>query len=163
MMRLIGLALVFSTGCMVGMQSAARQSSRARRIRILERMVQDLATQLRYQTPTVRELIDYLRSQPMYAPLGFLGQVGEDGRFADDWHSAVCGDAALGREEKQLLEELGGTLGTTDTDGQLCALSLIGAQFSRLAADTEQKAMEKGRLYRAIGILGGAAAAVVLA
>lgn len=163
MIRLIGLALVFSTGCMLGIQCAAKQSSRARRIRTLERMVHDLATQLRYQTPTVRELIGYLRSQPMYETLGFLGEVGEAGRFADAWYSAVKKDPALEREEKQLLAELGGTLGTTDTEGQLCALSLIGAQFSRLAEDTEQKAREKGKLYRAIGILGGAAAAIVLA
>lgn len=163
MTRLIGLMLVFCAGCGIGVQRAAQLRQRARRVRLLERLVSDLATQLRYQTPTVRELIEFLRAQPMYAPFGFLMQIGETGRFCDAWRGAVEGDSALGAEEKLLLLELGGTLGTTDAEGQLCALSLTLTRFSALAADLERAAAEKGRLYRALGILGGAAAAVVLA
>lgn len=162
-MRLVGLIFVFLTGCLIGIQRSAQLKKRVRILRLLQSMVNDLGTQLRFQTPTVWELLSFLCAQELYQPLGFLGQVSDSERFFDGWRTAVEQDFTLQGEEKQLLTELGSVLGTTDTEGQLSALELIGTRLCQLTAEAQQSAEEKGKLYRALGILGGAAAAVVLA
>lgn len=163
MTHLIGLLCVFSTGSLLGIRGASALYQRVRYIRLLQSMLNELSTVLRYQTPTVWELLDHLCSQPMYEPLGFLRTITRTSRFSAAWSEAVSEDVSLGGEEKQLLLELGGTLGMTDTEGQLCAISLIQTRMTGLIAEAERTAAEKGKLYRALGILGGAAAAVILA
>ncbi len=81
------------------------------------------------------------------------------------WSSAVDRLSALawcGREEVQLLKQLGLELGTCSADSQISLLRLYSAQLDKLISAAEKKSEQQGRMYRSGGVLAGLGAAVML-
>ena len=81
------------------------------------------------------------------------------------WSSAVDRLSALawcGREEVQLLKQLGLELGTCSADSQISLLRLYSAQLDKLISAAERKSEQQGRMYRSGGVLAGLGAAVML-
>jgi len=68
----------------------------------------------------------------------------------------------LGREEAVILASLGDVLGRSDLESQLSALALTREQFEQRVGAAREKVITQGKLYRSMGILGGAAAAIIL-
>lgn len=161
--KLAGLLLLFLTGGLCGIRFAAALRTQAERAVTLRALLADMAAVLRYQSPTVWELTAYLAAQPRYRTFAFLGVTETDGRFHVAWTAAVERESALQPEERALLAELGEVLGTTDTDGQLSQLLLFQTRADVLVTQAQARYETKGKLYRTLGLLGGAAAAVLLA
>lgn len=67
-----------------------------------------------------------------------------------------------GKEEAELLSELGQALGTCPAESQLSLLKLYSARLDRLYEQAEKTAEQRGRLYRSGGVLAGLGAAVIL-
>lgn len=81
------------------------------------------------------------------------------------WSSAVVKLSELpycGREEAELMSELGRELGTCPADSQLSLLKLYAARLDMLYQQSEKLSEQKGRLYRSGGVLAGLGAAVLL-
>lgn len=74
---------------------------------------------------------------------------------------AACGELPKSRE-RELLSELGQSLGTSDKSGQLRLLNLYGAEISRLKEEAWESYRKKGEAFSRVGMLCGAAAAVLI-
>lgn len=74
---------------------------------------------------------------------------------------AACEELPKNRE-RELLSELGQSLGTSDKAGQLQLLSLYSAEISRLKEDAWESYRKKGEAFSRVGMLCGAAAAVLI-
>ena len=99
---------------------------------------------------------------------------GENGSFAkmvtqkrDDsgdirtaWQAA-CEELPKSRE-RMLLSELGHSLGKTDKSGELRLLEMYSARISALKDEAESSYRKKGEALSRIGILCGAAAAILI-
>lgn len=99
---------------------------------------------------------------------------GTKGRFAElvraerERHSeirsawaAACSSLPKSRE-RELLSELGQSIGTTDKSGQLKMLELYSAELSQLKSEAEECYRKKGEAFSRVGLLCGAAAAVLI-
>lgn len=74
---------------------------------------------------------------------------------------AACADLPKSRE-RELLGELGRSLGTSDKAGQLRLMELYCAEFAQLKDEAEIGYRKKGEAISRMGLLCGAAAAVLI-
>lgn len=74
---------------------------------------------------------------------------------------AACAELPKSRE-RTLLDELGRSFGKSDKSGQLRLLEMYGAQISRLKDEAESCYRKKGEALSKVGMLCGAAAAVLI-
>lgn len=89
----------------------------------------------------------------------------ECGEIRQAWSRAVSRLSELpycGKEEAELLYDLGRELGTCSAESQLLLLKLYAARLDLLLSQAEKLSEQKGRLYRSGGVLAGLGAAVML-
>ena len=157
-MRLAAALLAFGLCFYLGCCAERRLSGRARALRELCMMLRGFAVRIRYTAPTFAELVEGCDG-------GFASLVRERLRQGDiraAWAEACDVSPDITEEARALLRELGRTLGTSAAEGQLSYLEMYLARAEELssAADSQQKRL--GRLYRTVGALAGAAAAIMI-
>ena len=79
----------------------------------------------------------------------------ENTDFHSNWKSAVMNCHTFSTEERNLLIEVGTSLGTSDTEGQIKDLVLYQARAQELYEIRIAEYRVKGRLYRSLGLLSG--------
>lgn len=165
MIRLLGVLLIFSACCSVGMNMSLNMKKKLERLNLFRRMTDETATLIRYRSLTVREIFLLLRENGAYTELLFL----HNADFSDKsrpvgeiWQESIGSDFTLSSEEKKLLIQLGGQLGTTDTQGQLSVISVFNECLDGMIQKQSEKYAVKGKLCRSMGILGGAMAGILI-
>ncbi len=161
-MRLISAAAVFAVCTVVGFMKGAALRRRVQLLTELRRMVTELAVAIRCTAPTLDELAEdccgvfgeLLRHERRSAP---------DLPTAWELASQRLGECAFcGAEERSLLLTLGRELGTCSAEGQLRLLELHNERLTRLLSEAEESSRSKGKLFRSVGALLGAGAAVMI-
>lgn len=164
MLKAVGLCCVLLAGGLTGLQLSGQLRRRITRLETLVMLLEEMTSMLRYQAPTVRELLDALCGQARYAQLGFLHTAQATAQpFGAAWQAGLAADRQLTPAERELLQGLGSTLGSTDLEGQLAAIALYRVRLDEQLAGAQAVYARKGRLYRSLGVLGGAMVAVLLA
>ena len=64
--------------------------------------------------------------------------------------------------ERNIYSEIGKTLGTTDTEGQISSLMLFDAEIKKILSDAEKEYSEKSKLIKMLGVLSGAFVSIML-
>ena len=152
---------------MTGILLASNLSARLRRLESCVALLDEMSGRLRHLQPTMQSLITSLAAQERFGLLVFLKQCAQSMRagqpFSVCWPKAL-GESShqLGGEEAAILAALGDVLGQSDLDSQLSALALARQQLEQRIQTARDKALTHGKLYRSMGILGGAAAAIIL-
>ncbi|MCR4796089.1 MAG: stage III sporulation protein AB [Ruminococcus sp.] len=82
--------------------------------------------------------------------------------FHQQWNSSFRSISGIDADELDIMLSLGSMLGTTDTEGQLKGISHIRAKVEQLYRKRQSEYEKKGRLYRSIGVLSGAAVGVMI-
>lgn len=158
-MRIILAVGAFLLSFAVGMTASWKLKKRREILEQLSLMLGEFSIEMRYIRPTLGQLIQSVG--------------GEFGRFlhrTDDeppviWESACDMLSATGwcnNEEIILLRSLGGSLGTTNTDGQLSVIALHNEKLQLLLEKARQEEQKKSRMLRMVGTLCGVGAAVML-
>ncbi len=156
-MKLLGCILLLTTSAVCGTLAANRLHAHTRRLQLLIRLVNDMMQRLRYALPTVDSLIAELCAQPCYRTLSVLQayeQTSPDMAFTDRFSEAVAA-ASYSEEEKSILLQIGTTLGSTDLEGQLSALTLCKTRLESLLLAATERQQTHATLYRSMGLLGG--------
>ncbi len=161
-MRILIAAAAFTAGAVWGVCKSSTFHKRAQLISELKRLTTEFSIAIRCTAPTLDELArdcsgifgELLRSEMQKCP---------DIRCA--WQNAVqrlsvCG--FCGKEETAVLSELGRELGTCSAEGQLAMLELHRCRLDKLSAEADECAKSKGKLFRSVGALLGAGAAVLI-
>lgn len=92
------------------------------------------------------------------------GYLNERGDFRAAWEKA-CGELSKSpkkREETALLQELGRSLGTSDTESTLRLLEQCGARIAALKAAADAEYSKRGKAIFQVGTLCGIGAAVMI-
>lgn len=166
MIRGIGLLLVVCCGAGAGWFCAMRLRQSRRAVEQLCQMLGELSVQMAFRSLPVYELLAQLAQAPAYAMFSFPAQVlyaleqGEP--LCAAWEKAVQSDSALPEEAKRILCPLGSQLGASDLEGQLETLAQYKRQVESYARETQQKWVQRQRLYGSLGLLGGLMAAILL-
>lgn len=164
-MRLLGILCLVLACIGAGLWASGRLRRESAAFDQLIRLTESAAAYIRCQAPELRDLLRML-SEECGNGFRFLAEVSEglrpDAPPAAVWRSAVRKDPAVPRAAREILYSLGEVLGTTDIPGQLSALALHRARLERAAAESRERCARQGKLYRALGLLGGAMTAVLL-
>lgn len=165
-MKLLGLLLVMTACIGAGCYAAARLRRVAGALESLSAWTEEAAAYIRCERTELPSLLRELSGHPGYAGFTFLrdiaGELSPGVPPSLVWEHAVRCDRNIPPPAREALIRLGGTLGTTDCEGALAALRLCRTQLDRAAAQAREDCRVKGKLWRALGLLGGCMAAVLL-
>lgn len=161
-MNLLPAAAVFLLFTAGGHLRSRELRRRSQLLSELSQMTTEFSVAIRCTSPTLDELAEGCG--------GVFGELLRDSQSSTSdikaaWMSAVqqlsrcsfCSSA-----EAAILTELGRGLGTCSAEGQLSLLELHGARLGKLRAEADAAAESKGRLYRSVGSLLGAGAAILI-
>lgn len=156
-MRLLAAVIVFILCAAEGWRRRLALKNRAKMLSDILLMLNNFAIEINCRALTPDELIQN-------AGGGFAELVrAKRGEFSDIRSAWEAACAALPKSrERELLGELGRSLGTTDKAGQLRLLELYSAEISELKSEAESCYRKKGEAFSRVGILCGAAAAVLI-
>ena len=84
------------------------------------------------------------------------------GDISGEWDICVSKSGYLKEDDRQILSELGRTIGKSNTDGETAVLALAGQRLSFQLKTAEEERKRKGRLYTTLGIMLGAAVGIML-
>lgn len=156
-MKLTGCLLLLTMCIGTGMYAANRLQARTRRLQLLVQLINDIMQDLRYTLPTVDVLIAHLQARPCYHTLEFLSAYDHTSPEQSLPHRLATSIEATQytQEEKDILQQVAATLGSTDLDGQLSALMLCKTRMESLLAESTEKQRAQGNLYRSMGVLCG--------
>ena len=148
------------------MYQAGRLRRDARAHDLLLSLLSECGVYIRTMQTELPELLVLLSEKPAYREFGFLRRAGEQMTPGCMPGTVVCEairrDSGIPVAVQETLIRLGSVLGTTDLEGQLAALELARAEISRSGAEAHAKSTVQGRLFRLLGMLGGAMLAVLL-
>lgn len=164
--KITGIAIIVIASSLAGMGASQSLSQRVKILGQVISMLRGFYSQIRYRAMTVGELLDNAASDIACRDLSFpkiiLKRLETADSLAEAWEYGVNSDKALKAEEKRVLEALGYSLGSSDIEGQLALLDEYTEKISSIKASAEAEYLKKGRLYRSLGVLGGAMAGIIL-
>lgn len=165
-MKLTGILCIVLACAGAGAYASGRLRREVTAFEQLISLTESCAAYIRCQSPELDELMRTLAEQPSFGRFHFLKTVSEELSPGIPpsmiWNSAVCSDSSVPKSAKEILCSLGTVLGTTDTPGQLSAIELHCHRLQRAAEESRERSERQGKLYRSLGLLGGAMLAVLL-
>lgn len=164
--KLVGVMLLVTASSYIGINMSQTLKERVIRIELIKRMLDEISTLIRHRALTVSEIVDELNKSTVYKELDFINfaknDITERIPFSNVWEKSIIRDKKLFQEERKELISLGYSLGTSDIDGQLSALSIIKNKFDIIAEKSNFEYTKKGKLYRTLGVLCGVFISILL-
>lgn len=165
MLKFIGAMLILAAFTLFGFLQSRQYSRRPRQIRQLILLLQRMETEIVYGFTHLPEALRTLGMQ-IAAPLNMMFtrmanemHAGSGKSVKEVWQEAVEEDwklTSMKQNEKEILIQLGFTLGITDRDDQVkhLRLGIVQLQTEEEMARDEQQRYEK--MWKSLGVLAGA-------
>lgn len=171
MLKVIGAVLILFSGTMFGFYQAAMLSRRPKQIREFIHALQRLETEIVYGLTPLTVAFHKLADQLAHPAAGLFRQAAEalaattDRSAGEIWRQAAEEQwkySALKDSEKQILLQLGHTLGRSDREDQVkhlrLAVSLLQAE--ERTAQEDQRRYES--MWKSLGVLMGALVVILM-
>lgn len=166
MLRIMGAVCIFSASALLGIYLSENIRNKKERLVLTEKMLSEISDYIRWNSLTLHEIAGRLSEKNQFSELDFVRKLSENCKetrsFPLAWENAVKSDGTLCDEEKKLLYEIGNSLGTTDTQGQLSALGLYKSRIEKMILEESEKYKVKGKLYRSLGAAFGAMTGILI-
>jgi len=171
LLKLIGSMCLLFAGTLYGFFEAMQYARRPKQIRQLVGVLQRLETEISYGLTPLPEAL-MTTSRQVEGPLAVLLRTAAERLESRDgsttreiWDFAVkgaWGQTAMKSAEKEILLQLGFSLGVSDRDDQVkhLRLAISHLQVEEAAALDEQRKYE--RMWRSLGVLCGALAVILM-
>ena len=143
-----------------GRRRSMKLKNRAALLSEVLAMLNNFSIEIRCRSLTLDELLSGESGSFARLVLQKRADFGETGDIRSAWNAA-CEELPKSRE-KTLLSEFGQSFGKTDKSGQLRLLEMYAAQIGALKDEAESSYRQKGGALSKIGMLCGAAAAVLI-
>lgn len=165
LIRFLTVAMAVLCGTSCGMNYSDKLRRRVDFCCQAEKMMQLSSIMIRSCGTDVYKLVSRLKCEG-YSELTFLNEVADeysaDNEFRESWESAVMSSKSTGEEEKRILVEFGSFLGSTDISGQVSGIELQIELMQGLYEQRRSEYLQKGKLYRSLGMLAGVTAGIVI-
>jgi len=166
--RYIGIVLIALTFGGIGAVAAARVGKRCSSLSNILSFLKMFKVELRCSMSET-ELLVYSAAETMEQPPCFVEDfrlfAAEGESLPNAWRSAVMKrrqELCLKRNEMDAVLQLGGIFGSYDAAGQTAAIDAAEIRLEEMYSSAQKECAQKVRLYRTLGMLGGAAAAIIL-
>lgn len=165
-MKLALCIVLFACSSALGYVAADGLRQRCKAIETLQGILDTLGVRLRYYQEPLSQAVRSTAQSIEEAPHDFLSMLAQQlgagyspaeslERTMADRTRAVGFRERLGKEEKLILEEMFERIGSHRED-QEAAFALCEQRLTQQLANARQEWQQKGRLYRMMGVLGGA-------
>lgn len=171
MFKLLGILCIVSGSSGLGFLYARELELRLMELRQLQQMLLQLRGEIRYMHQPLPDAFWHLSEKAPALFVDFLTKMAQElqkrnGQSAEEiWKKnlkeCLQGLHIDGQEQKDL-EKLGSMLGYLDVDMQLNALDYYLEQLKESSLRVAEVSKTQKRLYQSMGILGGAALAVLV-
>lgn len=165
LLRLTASLMFVAAGGLAGAHFSYKLSKRREVCREIDCLLRSCEVLIRCNAMNVYDIFSRLRNNAELSSLEFLRELPltytEGGNFHIQWQRALDSQA-FPDEEKQLLEEFGGVLGTSDIQGQKAAIESLSERVRGLEKRRSELCLQKCRLYRSIGVLFGVMAGILV-
>ena len=148
--------LITLSGGATGMYFSGRLSERCRVINSYISLVQSMNCYIGFSGYKLAEIF---RAEQKSSGCYISDKLVE---LSDEWDICVSKSGYLKEDDRQILSELGRTIGKSNTDGETAVLALAGQRLSFQLKTAEEERKRKGRLYTTLGIMLGAAVGIML-
>ena len=150
--KLIGCLLVVCTGTMIGFVLSGRLYKRRDFLKSFTEFISLLATNLRYSGDDIFTLVNSCaENSSLDSLLLWLERVKQ-----------LSSEIPLSKSDISMLNDFGGQLGKTDTEGQLKHLELYEVSFSKQLSSARDAITKKSKLYKTMGFFAGSAIALMM-
>lgn len=161
-MNILPALAVFSVCTALGLWKSSLLKRRVLLLSQLKQLTEELAAAIRYTAPTLDELSDGCG--------GIFGELLKATRantsdIKSAWQAAASSLSELSYTEKseaELMLKLSQRLGTCDSEGQLSMLAMYSEKLKSLSDEAQENAKTHGKLFRSVGTLLGAGAAILI-
>lgn len=170
MMKLLGAFMIVFACMMIGRLQARKLSDRPGQIRRFVRLLGQLETEISYGFTPLPDALHKLGKQSAEPFAGLLSEIArrldkEDQAVLDVWQQIVERQwhrTAMRGGEKDIIVGLGSTLGTTDREDQIKHLRLAAKQLDSMEAEAAEERRKYEKMWKSLGLLGGALIAVIM-
>ena len=164
MIKFIGCIMIISSAGYAGFYQADKLVKKLKITKKLYRMACEIVIMLNCSYLTVGEIISRLNSCSEFDELDFIKADPDSLTLRNDIRKKIKNSVCLAdfKDEKTIIENFFMELGTTEISGQLALAELFKKELSEQIEKLSEQSAKKCRLYRAMGILGGTFAAVML-
>lgn len=170
MLKLFGAVLVVLSCALIGMLQARRMSDRPMQIRRFVRILGQLETEISYGFTPLPDALGRIGKQSAEPFASLFAEIAgrlakEEAAVLDIWkHTMVrrWGQTAMRGSEKEVIVQLGFTLGTTDREDQVKHLRLAAKQLETIEAEAEEEKRKYEKMWRSLGLLGGLLIALIM-
>lgn len=156
MLRLAGCVMVFLSGSFLGLGASWGLKERERYHLELLRLCRLLEVYLRSDALDTAELMERLRHDPQLAELDFLSETVS--QTADRIEKESC---PVSDEVRRALVQYFSRFGQTDLEGQLKKTALLETELRGAYQESHEKREKYSKLYRVLGMCGGALGALM--
>ncbi|AEI41225.1 stage III sporulation protein SpoIIIAB [Paenibacillus mucilaginosus] len=171
MLKLLGAALVLLAGTLMGFHQAAQLARRPKQIADLIRLLQRLETEIVYGFTPLPEALRRTGGT-CAAPVGTLFletsrelERAEGEQAAGVWERTITRGwraTAMKPQEREVLLQLGTTLGLTDREDQVKHLRLAVSQLQAESETARDEQQRYERMWKSLGVLLGALVVILM-
>lgn len=148
-------------GTLIGCYFSGRLSRRCSTLKAVLNLLERMEIYIRYNRYKLSEIFRRLGKEQCLFASDELYEAAESGlKFYTEWHRCVMRLDSISKCDADVLDYLGEGLGKSDTDSQLALLDTARQQLECCLNDAQEQKNRKGRLFRTLGILLGAAAGI---
>ncbi|GEM_PF-3861912 len=166
MIKMIAAILVSVIGYLVGQNYAEHLRNK---VSVLEKfilMVDKTEYLVRNNALDLYEIFDLLRKNVSLKGIKLIRCFPEtfdpDTDIRKQMHTLIEKDFELSAEERELLHRFADQIGSSDQEGQAVFLSGLRAELVQLRDSRRAEFHEKSRLFKAVGLLCGAMAGILI-
>ncbi len=164
--KLIGMIIITASTTLTGIYASNQLSERKKRIQAMILMIDRISSLIEFRALKTGDILDSISSDKSFEKLAFLKNADDLYKnglsFYEAWNQAAEEDIMTGDEERQQLIMMGSSLGTSNIKGQLSMLKIYRQNMEHIFDTFSEESMNKGKLYRSLGILAGVFISVML-
>ncbi len=164
-MKIIGVFFILLCGGLFGIYFSKKLKDRMNNLQKIIYLFDFFATQIRFKALTSEEIIELLKDDAVCKDLEFIKNfdLNEDEPFELRWIKSIeISEILLKNDEKELLKAYGENIGTSDIQGQLKEIESFKSRFIYMLENAKVDFENKAKLYRSLGVIGGAFFAIIL-
>lgn len=163
MISIILFSLTTLSGAAAGAYFSGKLTDRCELLSAYISLMQSMITYIKYSGYKLGEIFRAEQeSSPCYISDKLL-EVCESGEnISGEWDMCVSKSGFLKAEDRQILSELGRTLGKSNAQGEIAVLELAKGRLEVQLDIANDEKKRKGRLFTTLGIMLGAAVGIML-
>lgn len=164
--KLAGTALIFTASAAAGFRLSEAVAAREKYLRLILMMLERISDMIEFTSLHSDEIIISVSEDSSFRKLYFLRKAAQrikkGENFADTWRNALNEDGVIGENERDILQMMGDSLGSSGRKGQLAMLELYRRSVRDIIESQADEMKNKRKLFSSLGVLAGAMISVLL-